>query len=305
MLERKLEKVMQALAADNEPEALRLLDKYPTVRALHSHEDDDITPLIAGVVKNNHCCSTQLFESLLRSPTDVNAPKKGGRRAVHYLANYNRHEFLTKLLTDPNHTVEVNVVSEPDNYTPVYMAALKGHHESLGELITLKKGEINVNIPNSLGQSPLHMACFFGQEKGGKQAVKLPQEKILSYVKCIQLLLQAGAKVNAQDSKGLTAAHYLAAADIPENVKLFVFSLLKQHGADLTIQSTLKNKAWQIAAQYQDVGIVEAIVPDTIPPLFQFAAKVVLRENPLMVTADCEDDVTYKLNKINLGTGGF
>ncbi len=303
MLEIKLEKLMQALAADDEKEALRLLDKYPTVRALHSHDDDDITPLIAGVVKKDHCCSPELFQSLLKEPTDVNASNKRGRRAVHFLASYNRHEFLNTLLTDPNHTVDVNVVCEPDNFSPVYMAALKGCHQSLAQLILLKIDEVNVNLANSLGQTPLQMACFFGQEMGGKQKVKLPREQVLNYLSCIRLLLKAGANVNAQDSKGLTAAHYLAAADIPEDIKLYIFSLLKEYGADFTIQSKLRNKVWEIAKQYKDLNIVKAIATDTIPSLFQYAAIAALKQNPNIVTGSSEeDDLVNRIYKIKLGS---
>eukprot|EP00729_Bicosta_minor_P009070 gene9070-14585_t len=94
-------------------------------------------------------------------------------------------------------TEEVVVAPVPGIDVPaqirLYTAAFWGLHEAVKELLVAK---VDVNIQNEkTGWTPMHAAAF--QEHG----------------RCVELLLNAGARHNLADSNGCTAADFASCSD--------------------------------------------------------------------------------------------
>jgi ankyrin repeat protein len=79
--------------------------------------------------------------------------------------------------------------NQPDHHcTCLYSASLYGHHNCMTTL--LNAGNLDVNIKDDDGETPLHMAAMNG-----------------SY-RCLSLLLDHGAVLNEKSHHGYTALHY-------------------------------------------------------------------------------------------------
>ena len=100
---------------------------------------------------------------------------------------------------------DVNAQNE-DGWTPLYIAARKGHKEVAGLLIT--KGA-DVNAKNGLDQTPLHGAARFFH-KG-----------------IVELLIANGADVNAKEYGDETPLDYAKIYNAPETE---IVDLLRKHG---------------------------------------------------------------------------
>jgi ankyrin repeat protein len=285
--------------ADLEQKALALIKKTPSLLGEHSKEDDNMTPLIAAVWERTRCCSLATFKKLLQKPTDVNAAKDFNRRAIHFLARYNRHQHLHELLSDPSLKVDVNAVTTAGD-TAVNLAALEGADQALALLVVV--GKADVNITNAQGLTPLHVACYFGQPQGGKRETPISEEMAWQYLRCIETLLQAGAAVDARDKFGSTPAHILASADVPQEMKILTLNALIEHGADLAMKARNQNTPTAVAKGYEFATFSKTLEKEMVPSLKTLAAKKVLEVNEGVIP-HIFDDLVRLMSKIKLGKG--
>lgn len=280
--------------------ALVMAQKQPALLAQHSPADNNITPLMAAVMSPDRCCSVTLFSELLKlmNPTDLNAVKDQNLTVLHFLAMYNRYEHLQALLAIAGEKLQVNAQTL-DGSTALHCAAFSGAVEMVS-LLTVTKAD--VNVLNLRQQSPLHIACFFGQAEGGKQAIPISREKAEHYADCIQLLLLSGAKVNERDQFGSTPVHCLMAADIPDDIKFAVLNKLIEHGADLQLKANNHYNAVSITEAYEFHIAHQSIKQQIVPSLKILAAKKVLATKQVKPHS-LFDDLAEILQKLRLGKG--
>ncbi len=198
-----------------EENAKRLLKEYPYLVGMQSQKQGymRVTPLIAALMIDSHRCSPELFSLLTAVPCDLNTAKDCGRTALHFLALHNHVPFLRQLLSNDRQTINVNATTKAEHCTPVHMAALKGCHQALAVLSV--QGKADVNICNSFKQSPLHVACFFGQTKSRVLNPNLTKELAHQYLASIRILLASGALVNVCDALNKTPLYYLSEVVFP------------------------------------------------------------------------------------------
>src|SRR5690606_10363776 len=91
--------------------------------------------------------------------------------------------------------------------------AIRYHKENVEEFL-LSLEDINVNIVDKKGRTPLHFACY---------------EASLNSVKS---LLKLNIEINAIDNKGNSALHYACSKKCPEIIKI-----LTNAGADVNIEN--------------------------------------------------------------------
>ena len=287
--------------ADYEQKALKLIQANPRIlKEQGGEEDNNVTPLIAAVMRGPRCCSVDLFKAMILG-SNVDAANKFGNRVIHYLARNNRFEHLQVLLNAANEKkikVDVNATTAVGD-TAANLAALEGASEALG-LLTIV-GKVDVNIVNAQKQSPLHVACFFGQPQGGKRETPITQEQAQRYLECIDLLLLRGSEVNARDEFGSTPVHCLVSVDIPEELKTNALKLLIEHGADLTIKANNLNTPVAMAKGYQFHEFSEIVQQEVVPSLRILAAKKLLEAKAQETTLF--EDIANILKRLKLGKG--
>ena len=287
--------------AEYEQNALRLIEANPGIlQQQGGPEDNNVTPLIAAVMRGPRCCSVDLFKTMMPR-SNLDAANSFGIRVIHYLARNNRFEHLQALLNSANEKkikIDVNATTAVGD-TAANLAALEGASKALS-LLTIV-GKVNVNIVNAQKQSPLHVACFFGQPQGGKRETPITEEQAQQYVECIDLLLMAGAEVNARDQFGSTPAHCLVSVDIPQDIKLSALNALIQHGADLTLKANNLNTPVAMTKDYKFHEFSEVLQQQVVPSLKILAANKLI-ENKVEETSLFED-IANILRRLKLGKG--
>ena len=85
---------------------------------------------------------------------------------------------------------------------------LPGHHTELLDVL-LSQSEINVNITNKNGWTPLMLAGWFRREEMFREASDEFTESRGSVLSCCRRLLRVpGIEVNRMNENGETAAHF-------------------------------------------------------------------------------------------------
>lgn len=136
------------------------------------------TPLL------QHCfydADAERIRLFLEAGADVSARNRGGRTTVSLLARHNNVESLRLLVAAGADVCE----TDDDGCSPLHHAALWGSVELAAELLAMG---LDVNQSDSMGRTPIMHA------RGDDAAL-------------IQLLLQAGADVNARNEQGSVLAH--------------------------------------------------------------------------------------------------
>lgn len=220
--------------SEQEPQGLNIIHRKPHLTQYSF--SNNTTPLIFAVCAQGQPCSLELFQALLNSPqTDVNAQNQAGYAVIHFLALYNLDEHLKLLLKAKGLNLDLVTKLNDDNeqdsqFSPAYLAAVKGHYACLALLI---EAGCKVNMPSGkLHRTPLHAATFWGFEN------------------CVELLLANGAEVNAIDESRYTAAHLLSvspAPDLTEMTRESIIAKLKKANIDLKLESAGGNTAYVLA----------------------------------------------------------
>ena len=113
-----------------------------------------------------------------------------------------------------------------DQWTPLHMAAIKGHFE-IAKLLIQNGADIDAKSEYHK-ETPLHFAVLYG------------------YSKIAELLLQNGADVDAQDNRKNTPLHEAAIEGYPEIVEV-----LLKHGARKDLKNWQGRTPLKVAEKYQ------------------------------------------------------
>ncbi len=287
-----IKELIQCIKNGEEGKAHALIAQDPTLCA--QSYSIGLTPLIATVFFKEYNVSPDFFNFLLQHPhTDVNAVNKYGAGVVHFLTLQNRFDLLHQLLESKKECLNINALTN-ENLSSVYLASEDGAAEALGLLL---QKNANIKTPNKHLQSPLHVACLFGQKRSGPRQTPIEPTTLTQYEVCISLLLNAGADPNASDATGSTPTHYLASADIPAESKERISKLFEEYGANSAKKSQKDLTPGDIAAQHYDHAAI--FNSKKVPPLLVLCIKSIQANNPKQIEK-LPSDITDKFKKLSL-----
>ena len=229
---------------------LRALIKRPDVNT-NSRDEDGNTPLHVAVMSNRERSARLLIDAgadinilydkhqqtalhlavshgyddivraLIRAPdVNLNVRTKDGNTPL-YLAVINGMVASARLLIDAG--ADINI---PDKYqqTALHLAASNGHSSIVGDLI--KAPDVNLNVRNEDGNTPLDVAVMSGREQSA------------------QLLIDAGADINISDNKQRTALHMAACNGYND----IVDALIKRPDVSLNVRNENGDTPLNVAA---------------------------------------------------------
>ena len=197
--------------------------------------------LFAAVQSGN---TDEVRDLLVRDPALVNARNQQGISAL-MLALYMRRTEIANLLQCAHPALDI------------FEAAALGKTDRIAALIKQDRALVNANSAD--GFTPLHLACFFGQESAAHlllengarpDAVANNPMKVTPLhsaaaghrVAIVSDLLEHGAPPNARQESGWTALHEAAQSGNQEMIEV-----LLQHGADPNLTNDKGISALQLA----------------------------------------------------------
>jgi ankyrin repeat protein len=224
-------------------EAVEVLLRYNPNLNLTSQ--DGVSPLVVAIGKG----LDEIAIWLIKAGANCNALDKFGLSAIHYAPDVN---LLKEIL---GRGVCVNLVAHSTGWSPLHYAA---HHGQFRKTEFLLQHEAN---PNSIGlqhETPLHLLVAVNHRDVKKQA---------------DLLLGAGADINAIDDKGNTPLHWALGVHRSKNfldggnLKSVNYLLNQKARADIKnadglTASTLawRNPKSEFRARFQEVGLRPTIL---------------------------------------------
>lgn len=180
---------------------------------------------------------------------DLKYTNQFGKRAFREAAANGNLEKVNRLISKydvPEYRIDEVIDSYgSDNLTALICAAKNGHTEIVDRLIHTK---FNYQRPpgiNNYTYSDRHTPLTIAARNGHTEIVKM--------------LVDAGANVNHQTKKGLTALMYAIHANSPEMVEKLVNA-----GTNLELQTRKGLTARTIAEEENNAAIIDIITPDSI-----------------------------------------
>lgn len=164
--------------------------------------------------------------------SELDTPGQVGLPPLHLAAHLRRVDLATRLLDAGANPAADSVYPDESKLSPLHFAAKTGE---LGLVELLVARGANVSAEASIRNTPLHMAAAFGV---GADILKR--------------LIDAGARVDAQDLEGYTALHlsvYAAANSATATAALAQIRELAKHcnAQCAALESKIKMTALQIA----------------------------------------------------------
>ncbi|KAK9828842.1 hypothetical protein WJX72_002378 [[Myrmecia] bisecta] len=168
-----------------------------------------------------------LFNALYTQPGEsVNDPDSKGYTVLHYAVDGGSPDIVGILLFT-GHGVDVE--GAPNTFSPLHLAAKKGHIELMPFL--LKAGyKADALAPD--GRSPLHYAALDSTASWAMPTL-LPvlRRSLVNHAAVANVLIEAGANAHAVDESGCTALHYGAGSG-----DLAIMQQLMSLGVDIQLR---------------------------------------------------------------------
>ncbi|KAG4067487.1 hypothetical protein HA402_002764 [Bradysia odoriphaga] len=159
-----------------------IIEERPNVNTPNSN---GITPLHVASMNG----LPKMVNLLLALEADLTATDENNWTALHY-ASARGHQNVLLLLLHAG--AEINCQTN-DKYTPLHFSCLNGHLGCVKALLYYSdhiKVKIDKNLPNKMGDTPLHLASTWG------------------FVEIIETLLEYGVKIDRINRLGHTASDY-------------------------------------------------------------------------------------------------
>ncbi len=150
---------------------------------------------------------TKLFKFLLNHGADPNLVNKDGDSSLSFASSWNNKKIVQLLLNFSN--INVNI-KNLEGDTPLHISVYHDHLDIVKLLLT--KGA-NPNLANNNGVTPLHNAAFN------------------SNLEIVKLLVDYGANINAENKDGIVALR-----DAVKNGHTKIVRFLLEKGANVNIQ---------------------------------------------------------------------
>jgi ankyrin repeat protein len=217
-----------------------LLAKGASVTA---RSDVGRTPLLIAA---NYDGSVEIARLMIAKGADVSAKDKSGTSVLEAAASVNNLEFA-RLLLDKG--ADPNTIDE-GGFTALGMAASNGDRSApLVKLLLEHGAAVNVVSADTLE------TVKNGKIRLGRLTPLLMATPQASY-ETVELLVKAGAKVNAQDIRGMTPLELAVATD---HADPRIVRLLLSKGADPAIKSTDGETAADWARKFGQNEVLEAL----------------------------------------------
>ena len=162
--------------------------------------------------------------------TDINATDEDGNTPLH-LAAINGHTETVRALI--NAKADVNLANN-DGSTPLHRSAIHGHTEAAQALLA---AGADVDLANDFGNTPLHLAERFG------------------HTATAQALIELGADVNLANNFGATPLHEAARHGHTENVQALI-----KLGADVNLANNDGSTPLNRSARHGHTETVQALL---------------------------------------------
>ncbi|XP_076293144.1 uncharacterized protein LOC143215159 isoform X1 [Lasioglossum baleicum] len=217
----------------------------------------------------------EMTEYLIRIGCSVNAYDRRNNRSALHFAAFMGHDSIVKTLIDNGADVKDK---DSHLYTPLHAAAASGSVSCMKVLI---KAGADVKAKNGRGNT-LHVACVNGHVDAVKdliasginiEAVNFHRQTPLhvaaaspNSVECLEVLLQAGAKINVRSKDGYTPLHMTAIYGRFTRSK----SLLDA-GAIADAEDKVRNTALHIAAWFGHECLTTTLLEYGASPALQNA----------------------------------
>lgn len=229
--------------------------------------DSGITPLHAAVF------DAELTRVLLDAGADPNATTSSGHTPIFGALMRTGNDAVVQLLLRAGANVNTVRATGSRKVPPLRTALTSGNAATVRRLIA---AGANVKLADPLPGSGLKSGCTECVRPLLEKGAKLTSQSVADAaapgsLEMVKMLVEAGAPVNGQDSRGYTPL-MRAALSYHQNPALIGYLLSK--GADATPKNETGDTALSIARRYGDTPVVamlrEAGAPDaagvTIPP---------------------------------------
>ncbi|KAL0235423.1 hypothetical protein GEMRC1_002005 [Eukaryota sp. GEM-RC1] len=166
---------------------------------IDSQDFSGMTPLHIATIRGYD----QIVVLLLQANADPSVFDNDGMTCLHYAAADGRTCIVRELICSDR--VPIFITDRSDNEeTPLHHATRNSHLGAITELLISNGNGHDIDTPNSLGQTALHLAC------------------LECNVATVRVLLHHGASVDASDNNLRQPLHYAAFQGCTEVVKLLV-----------------------------------------------------------------------------------
>lgn len=220
-------------------------------KAIYAAQDRERTTALHDAVAQKR---SEVVLELLKGGADIDAQDDKGNTPLH-LSRWQKE--MVQLLLD--HKANVDAVNKSGK-TTLFCASREGHFEVVKTLVL---GGADVNLPDDLGNMPLHRAYSLdvaaylitkgskvnAQNKIGKTALHNASKYS---ERVVPLLLLKGADVDLCGELGITALHRASTG--------YVAKLLLDFGADPNARSSHGTTPLHFAAQNRISGVVSILI---------------------------------------------